>query len=498
MRWLAIHLPDLPLEVHTRGLSDPLPVAVVERGRGDPVLLCNEPATARGVRPGLPLGGALALAADLRALPRREASERAALQRLAAWCGRFTPEVSLAPPQALVLEVAGSLRLFGGASALIGQVRAGVSELGYRCTCCLAPTPGGALVLAAWGREGVIGDLAALRAAIVELPLPALGLAPRQLEDLRRMGLRRVGELLRLPRAGLAERFGPALVGQLQRLLGEAPDPRRCFTPPPQYLGRIELPAELVQVEGLIFPCRRLIDELGGYLAARECGTQRLAWRLTHADSPDTRFTLGTARPERDPQRWLGLLRERLERLELPAPVRAIVLRVRDIRPLPPASLALFPQLERPSTPDPSLLDRLRARLGQDTVRGLTLVADHRPERAWRWCAPGEPTRGGGRPDRPLWLLPEPLPLQRCAGRGDTAAGAETDSRLIRFQTQAGQGAFEVVDLGAECERIETGWWDGQAVARDYFVATTIQGERLWLYRECGGRRGWFLHGLFG
>ncbi len=147
MRWLAIQLPDLPMEVHTRGLSDPLPIAVVERGRGDSVLLCNEPAAARGVHPGQPLGGALALAADLRALPRQAASERAALERLAAWCGRFTPVVSLAPPQALVLEVAGSLRLFGGAPALIGQVRTGLSDLGYRSTCCLAPTPGGALVL---------------------------------------------------------------------------------------------------------------------------------------------------------------------------------------------------------------------------------------------------------------------------------------------------------------------------------------------------------------
>jgi protein ImuB len=496
MRWLAIQLPDLPMEVHTRGLSDPLPIAVVERGRGDSVLLCNEPAAARGVHPGQPLGGALALAADLRALPRQAASERAALERLAAWCGRFTPVVSLAPPQALVLEVAGSLRLFGGAPALIGQVRTGLSDLGYRSTCCLAPTPGGALVLAARGWEAVIGNLTALRAAIVELPLPALGLAPRPLEDLRRMGLRRVGELLRLPRAGLAERFGPALVARLQRLLGEAPDPRRCFTPPPQYLGRIELPAELVQVEGLSFPCRRLIEELSGYLAARECGTQRLLWRLVHAQTTDSGFTLGTARPERDPQRWLGLLRERLERLDLPAPVRAIVLRVRDIRPLPPVSLALFPQLDRPSAPDPSLLDRLSARLGRAAVRGLALAADHRPERAWRWCAPGEPTTGGGRTDRPLWLLPEPLPLQRSESPGNTFAGGEPGAAVIRFQ--AGQGAFEIVDLGGERERIETGWWDDQQVARDYFVATTAEGERLWLYRECGGRRGWFLHGLFG
>jgi protein ImuB len=496
MRWLAIHLPDLPLEVHTRGLPEPLPVAVTERGRGEQILLCNAIAVARGIRPGLPLGGALALAADLRALPRRESRERAALQRLAAWCGRFTPELSLEPPQSLVLEVAGSLRLFGGAAGLIGQIRSGIAGLGYRCACCLAPSPSGALVLAAWGGEGVIGDLASLRAALAELPLPALGLPRRELEDLRRMGLRRVGELLRLPRAGLAERFGPERVGQIQRLLGEAPDPRRRFTPPPRYRGRIELLAELVQVEGLLFPCRRLIEELGGYLLAREAGTQQLLWRLGHAQAPETRFNLGTVRAERDPQRWLGLLRERLERLELVAPVRAIALEAHDIQPLPPVSLGLFSGLDRLAAPDPGLLDRLSARLGVDAVRGLSLVADYRPERAWRWCTPGEPTSGGGRSDRPLWLLPEPLALHRCEGRGDMAASDAPGATTIRFQAR--QVAFEIVDLGGERERIETGWWDGEEIARDYFVATTAEGERLWLYRECGGRRGWFLHGLFG
>jgi len=313
--------------------------------------------------------------------------------------------------------------------------------------------------------------------ALSRLPLVALELDERMLADLQRMGLRLVGELLRLPRAGLTERLGLDRIRYLQRLLGEAPDPRRCFEQPARYRGRLELPAELSHVDALVFPCRRLLGELAGFLTGRQAGVQRLQWRLQHGeDIEDTCFTLGAARPERDPARWLDLLRERLERLQLPTPVRAVRLDAADIRPLAPVSGALFPGLDCSRVPDPDLLDRLRARLGEQAVHGLALVADHRPECAWRRCAPGEEEDGRGRADRPLWLLPEPLQL-------------ETRNRRPWWDGE--------LDLGGERERIETGWWDSFEVAREYFVARTERGNRLWIYREIRGGRSWFLHGVF-
>jgi protein ImuB len=477
VRWLAIHLPALPLEVYARSLQVEVPLAVSRQDKGEKILLSNRRAMALGLRPGMPVGAAQALAADLKILPRKPRAEHAALTGLAAWCSRFTPELSLEPPNALMLEVAGSLQLFGGAEALLEQVANGVDELGYRASCCLAPTPGGALVLAACGHSGVIGDLYALRTALAKLPLAALGFGRQGLEDLRRMGLRRIGELLQLPRAGLAERFGLECVQHLLRLLGEAPDLRPRFEPPTHYRGRTELPVEVVRADALIFPCRRLLEELGGFLMGRQSGVQQLTWHLHHEEKAETRFILGTGRPERDPQLWLELLRERLTHLSLPACVRALTLGARDLQPLSSADQELFPELVRRRAPDSRLLDRLRARLGDEAVRGLVLMADHRPERAWRWGAPGEAGVGRGRPDRPLWLLAKPLPLQ------------------VRNRRPWWDGEL---DLGVERERIETGWWDGHEVARDYFVATTTRGERLWIYRDLNGRRGWFLHGLFG
>jgi protein ImuB len=185
----------------------------------------------------------------------------------------------------------------------------------------------------------------------------------------------------------------------------------------------------------------------------------------------------------------------------MPAPVRSIVLVSETLRPLAATPTELFPNSRIASEPDPALLDRLRARLGNDAVRGLALVRDHRPERAWRWLdlqqvsadagrrvAKGKAGQGTGPiqgdgvdtpndGERPLWLLAEPQPLQV----------------LERRPWLNGP-----LDLGSGCERIETGWWDDFEVARDYYVATTETGERLWVYRDMRGGRGWYLHGIFG
>jgi protein ImuB len=495
MNWLAAHLPALPLQVYARGLETALPLAV---SAGERLIACNRIAREQGVRPGLAESAGRALVADLRILPRDIDAEHAALERLAAWSMRFSDQVSLELPRALVLEASRSLRLFGGAEALRRQVSEGITALGWRIRCVLAPTPSAALVLAAAGADGLVPDRDALRRALAELPVAALGFDRQALDDITRMGLRHVGDLLRLPRGGFAERFGIERLHQLECLLGERADPRRPFQPPARFSAELELPAEAPDAAALIFACRRLIEELGGFLLARQGGVQHLSWRLSHADRPPTRFRLGSARPERTPAHWLALLRERMERLRLPAPVRAVGLASEILRPLAATPAELFPDSCIASAPDPALLDRLRARLGNDAVRGLALVLDHRPERAWRWLAFEQggarcPVKGKARQDsaaiggdcadaltesdRPLWLFSEPQPLPVHERR------PWLDGPL---------------DLGSGCERIETGWWDGFEVARDYYVATTETGERLWIYRDMHGSRDWYLHGIFG
>jgi protein ImuB len=172
------------------------------------------------------------------------------------------------------------------------------------------------------------------------------------------------------------------------------------------------------------------------------------------------------------------LLRERLQGLPMPAPVEALALKAGRVIPLAGRSLDLFEREGRSEEDWRQLVDRLRARLGSEAVYGLSVVPDHRPERAW--CPGGG--EGGTGPvvlpgRRPLWLLETPRALEAPGDRprwGGTLALREGP------------------------ERIEGGWWDGQDVARDYYVAESEAGERLWVYRDCRPPHRWFLHGLFG
>jgi len=422
------------------------------------------------------VGAAHVLAEGLRVHARDAAAERVALAGVAAWAGQFTSLVSLAPPCALLLEVGGSLALFGGEQALTQKVREGLAALGYHTRLALAPTPLGATLLARAGRDACVLKKSVLTNALAPLPLAVLEPEVGELGALRAMGVRTLRDCLRLPRDGLARRFGPKLLQTLDRALGRRPDPRPPFEPPPRFDARVILPAEVSETEALLFAARRLLLELCGMLQARGGGVQSLVLRLFHRAQAVTPVPLGLAAPTRDPHHLLGLLRERLERVRLTEPAREIGLAVDAILPLDATPLDLFGAPGVPGMAQAALIERLRARLGDEAVHGLCLVPEHRPERAWHYCVPGEsgPAAEFGR--RPLWLLADPIPLRVIEGRPCLKG------ELI---------------LQRERERIESGWWDGDDVRRDYFVARDKGGTRLWIFREGGGQGRWFVHGIF-
>lgn len=478
MLWLCIHLPNLALEIFTRASPTARPLVVSGgRGRAQQVFACNPAARRRGVQAGMHLSAAYALVNDLRARERDESAEQAALDRLAAWAGQYTSVVSQTPPQALLLEIAGSLVLFGGLDRLLPQVRRGLTALGYAAVCAVAPTPLGATWLARAGRETPITDHAHLSSALFPLPLSCLDLTVEQGVMLHGMGIRDLGACLRLPRDGLARRLGPAFVSAIDRAFGRVPDLRPAFTAPPKFDSRLALPAPLDDAASLLFPIHRLLLELCGFLTGRGSGVRAFEFVFRHPKSPATRIALELVAPARDPQHLTALLRERLERIVLPEPVKEIVLSAVALEPVAEVNLDFFSRDPQPDAARAAIVERLQARLGKNAVRGVCTVAEHRPERAWRYVAPGETVAAAATQERPLWLLPAPLPLAMRDGR------PYLDGQL---------------NLEDGRERIENGWWDGADVRRDYFMAHTERGARFWIFRELDGARRWYLHGVFG
>ncbi len=444
------------------------------------------------------------------------------LERLVVRAQRLTPRVSLDPPDGLLLEVKGSLHLFGGVEGLSREMAGECSRLRMPGTLAVAPTPLAALALARAGRRRgvsgallVITDPAQLVGKLSPLPLAMLRWPQDTLDRLARIGVRTIGEALRLPRAGFARRFGTAQLQALDRLVGRASDLRDGFELRARFRRRRELLYELESHAALLAVVTPLLGELGEFLEARQCGVLALECRLQHRNVPPTRCVLRLAAPLADPGQIAALLGERMSAIVLPEAVRACELLSGALVSRVLASGGLWRAGEHgggAAAQAPDLIERLRVRLGDEAVYGLRVIEDHRAEAAWvttsaiqgatsTFAACGEPMEARGSPSwrsasgqdhfatrsevdnrggvdrRPLWLLPVPRLLR------------ERDGLPRR------RGALRLL---GEAERIETGWWDGGEIARDYYTAVDVRGARLWVFRERESPHRWFLHGVFG
>jgi protein ImuB len=409
------------------------------------------------------------------ATPRNPRAEREALRALCAAAYQFSGTLSAqarAPEpriHTIWLEIGASLRLFNGLEPLLAKLRASLARLGYSHALGVAPTPEGASIVADAGLPPcrTPGELFE---ALKNAPASHLALPDEVLAAYEGSGLVRIGQVLGLPLDALAMRFGYAVTDYLGRLTGRLADPRRWYRLPERYRRRFEFDGEIESTETLLFPLRRLLVELQEYLVARDTGVQEFRLELEHDAAAPSVLTIGMGSASRDAAHFQVLLRERFERTELAAPVRALTLAAD--RFVSPRARQLDFLNPRGSEDEEwgALLDRLRARLGSETVRSLGLAADYRPEKSWCALPPGAKSVAGapsGATDhrRPLWLLPEPRPLD------------------------------EMPRCVAGPERIEGGWWDGLDATRDYYVAQS-GAARLWVYRERGSGH-WFLQGLW-
>jgi len=474
MLWIALDFPCLPLDTFALPSAHTEPWAIAD---GTEVLVCNAPAQALGVRSGMRLSAASALSPQLNYRLRDKAAEATTLATLAAWANQFTPNVSLEPPRALLLDIEGSLRCFGGIRPMLQTLQRELDAMGYAATMACAPTATAALLLARAGVQKIVNCKRALEAVVASLPLAALDCDKQTAQTLQAVGVKHVAELMALPRDGLARRGGRPLLDTVDRALGRLPAPRQFFVPPAQFSAKLELAAPVAHSEALLFAARRLINQLTGFLAARNGGIQRFTLTLLHERSAATRVDIGLVAPTRDPAHLTLLVRERLGALALTAPVHTLGVEADDILVLSEANRELFADRAGTQGEWQKLVERLRARLGPQGVQGVAAEAEHRPERASRASEPGAVSAAPARGPRPLWLLAAPQPLREV--------GARPHYRETALALVAGP------------ERIESGWWDDDDVKRDYFVAQTPDQATLWIYRDSRAPRGWYLHGVF-
>lgn len=483
--WLCIQLPALPLEVLQQDVEA---AAVFEDVQGiRKVLLSSAKARAAGIGPGMSVNAALALIPTLMLHERNPQREEEILHELAAWAERFTSFVCIAGSSTLLLELAGSLKLFSGLKRLRQRIAFGLQEQGFTSRIAIAPT---ALAASWFARAGVkvcIQNASNLPGKLASLPVTCLDWPTSITDSLRRMGVSQVGECLRLPRQGFAKRFGACRLLELDRALGRVPDPRVSYRAPERFSADYEFTEEQSDRSLLLNGCEVLLKKLEHFLVTRQVAVQELRFAFFYLQHPATYLTLGCVRADRAVQHWLQLLSLKLERLELGAPVIAIRLCGGKSETFSAQTEALpFSNDTRKkySAPITHLAERLTARIGEASVHGVTTVAEHRPRYAWQRHEAGmeakqctEASDQELQQRRPLWMLQKPCALSTAKN------------------LPVCEGVLQLVNGP---ERLETGWWDEEGIARDYFVARNPRGVYLWIYKDRAQRGEWYLEGVFG
>ena len=490
MLWFCVELPALGLEVCARRmLDDDGPAVLAQDNR---VVACNTAARARGIALGSSLATAHSISHGLVHFSRDIAAERTRLRFLADAAYRFSATISIQEPSAILLEVSGSLKLFGGVYGLKRGLISLFGELGHRTEIGIAHTPLAALALARarentefprWPTADDVKSLSLKSLRRISLHHTECDLST--VERFANMGVVSLGQVFGLPTAELGRRFGPKLLDYLDRLSGQRQDPRICITPAAGFTAELNFLQSISNKEALAFPMQRLAQDLGNWLIGRQLGVMRIGWRFVQFNSQATAMEVEFAQPEQNRQALLSISRLKLDVLDLPEEVLSLRLSSVRLAPWQAENNPLFARTEHAGHSRAELLDQFKARLGDGVCSGITTHDDHSPESAWKPTPPDvRPQRAqihvhakgqqrllqGLAVRRPLWLLDAPKPTQRH------------HLALLRGP-----------------ERIDVGWWMSANVydpaQRDYFVARHADGTQCWVFVDGNGE--WFIHGYF-
>ncbi|QDU27993.1 DNA polymerase IV [Anatilimnocola aggregata] len=416
--------------------------------------------------------------------------DRSTLERIAVWCEQFCPLVGLEEtdrPSSLFFDISGLSSLIAGERELAEQILRAFSRRDLQCQLAIADTPG-----LAWAvthdpespRIVAPGD----QKVLCNLAIETLRLPFNILQVLRELGIQRVGQILALPRTALMARFGQLLLDRLDQLTGAKPEMITAERAVPEILARREFENPVESRSVLAAVLQQLVTEISAALAARQLGAIQLSCQLK-CENEEVHFIVGLFEASGNPRHLQELVAMQLEQCLIPGPVSGVCLAVLLSARLIARQRELFVTNQNHTRDLALLIDRLSSRLGREAVLRALLGADAQPEYAFRYeILAGRANRSLGTehrklPLRPLFLTRPPLPL---AALSIAPAGAP-----VKFRLQGGEHRI-LRSWGPE--RIQTGWWRGQYIRRDYYRVECDIGQHYWLFRS-GGK--WFLHGVF-
>jgi protein ImuB len=507
--------------------AEEVPFATVTDAAGKRFLAAVNPAAAAaGLAPGMPLADALSFFPGLAIFPAEPAEDAAALRRLAEWCGRYSPWTAPDGTDGVKIEITGSAHLWGGEAALAADLATRLDRRHLAGRIAIADTLGAAWATARFTEDNspVILPPGDCLAPLAPLPVEALRLDPSTTQGLRRVGLKRIGDLAAMPRDTLARRFGEMVTRRLDQAQGDLPEPLSPLGEAPTRRVRLSFAEPISDPADLLRATERLVEDLVPRLAQEGTGARQLDLGFYRVDGRVERIRLGTARPSRDLRHLTALFKERLETVDPGLGIEDVILAAFAVEPLLPKQIGLpgHPAGNQASSLAP-LFDRLGNRLGLAAVSKLEPRESHIPERASvripfgeTLASPVAPAKAGAqgqpapwpgtldprfrgddetRPPRPIRLFKPPEPVE--------AFWLLPDDPPFRFAWRRRRHRVTRADGP---ERIADEWWQPEGsgavdAVRDYYRVEDEGGRRFWLFRAGfhGGDQPprWFVHGVF-
>ena len=500
MLWLAIYFPNLSIEVFSQKgqLTDTNPFVVLDNNK---VCHRNKAAQTVGIDIGTTLATAHSICPSLLHQHKAPEAESTRLHELANLLYRFSSYVSVQSPDCILLEISGSLRLFGDHSEIQKQAALLCESLGHQVSKRVSATPWAATALAKSGAKR-LHDV-----SLSEAGLELAGIDVQMIERFNNMGIYNLGPLLDLPSKQLGRRFGKALLTYLSQLTGDLPDPREQVIPVSRFEKTMHMLQPVLDKEDLhsmpMSPMQQLVREFQQWLITHQQGCERLQWCfLGHTRDDATELDIRLAQPKQSAEDILRISLLKLEQATLPKEVLSVGLSATRLQGWQNKSQNLFnfhtasnavlksKALFATSSLDPNvfeLVSEVNARLGDLTCRGLVSLDQHSPESAWCQTALCRLNTKRLKPThlndlsnkklkdslRPLWLFDKPR------------AVAISDLTLLYGP-----------------ERIQSGWWQSATTSRDYYIAQHYRGAECWAFREISASDtasdDWYLHGYFG
>ncbi|MGR5355523.1 Y-family DNA polymerase [Vibrio chagasii] len=489
MLWLYLHFPSLQLdtlfnssESSSKEESHEQPIIIVDE-KDHRVLQANQVALESGITLGMGLGSAAALCHHLHVHPYSIELEKNKLKEIAQWAYLVTSDMTLLPPNGLLIKASNMLSLYDGLDNYWHELKSHIEALNIKFSFATGYSPLSAILLSKQAINQVTDNVQQMKAWVNQQALSSSELPPKQVERLNRVGINIVEELLKLPLQEVARRFDIDLVNYVGRLNGQFKHPIDFYHPPESFQQYLEL---LFDIENILFiekPLLKLLNQLECFLKLRDRVAFELTLTLHLRDKDDHPVSFYSAQGDYLAEKWANLTHLTLESLKLTAPVQGLTLSLARHGEPQTAYHDLFDG-NTGTLAALDLLSLLQAKLGQACIQTPKIQQDPRPEKANRYSLP---------------TLSKNVAKKQATVEvvGHTEPTINISQQRLRpsILLQEPEALTENVTLSQGPERIVSGWWDGEKIIRDYFIAHSENGRWLWVFRTPDKQ--WFLHGLF-